>query len=152
MIRFPKISRSKNVSGPRKSGRRRLGVAAVEFAVIAPVLLGILFLMIESSRYLTALHATTGAAREVARQASVAGVDATAALTLAKDFMGDSNFKSTNVSVMIESKESAVSGLISYSATVTIPFADVSVVGDPFNLDVTEVRGQSAILAPGTTE
>ena len=145
-MRFSKL-KSRKI--PRHQKNQRRGVAAVEFAMVAPLLLTLIFLMIESSRYLTAIHATTGAAREVARQASVAGLDDAEALSLAQKFMRDSKFNSSRVAVTIESEElEEVPGLRFFEATVTIPFADVSVVGDPFNLDVTEVQGHSAMFMP----
>lgn len=140
-MKFPKLLRSKNASLST-----RCGVAAVEFAIVAPLLLLVLFLMIETSRYLTAVHATTGAAREAARLSGVAGADDTAALAQVKSFMSTSGFKTDSVKLVVESEETAVPGLRGFTATVTIPFSDVSVVGDPFNLNVTEVRGESAIM------
>ena len=130
---------------PHKCCRAPLGVAAVEFAIVAPVLLLILFLMVESSRYLTAVHATTGAAREAVRLSAITGADDATALARAKEFMTNSGFKSNSVKLDITSDATAAPGLTAFTATVTIPFSDVSVVGDPFNLNVTEVRGDSAM-------
>ncbi len=142
-MRFPKLHKSKHVSTTAHRG-----VAAVEFAIIAPVLLLILFFMIESSRYLTAVHATTGAAREAVRLVAVAGADETAALAQAKTFMENSGFITDRVNIDIADDTTGVPGLVSFTATVTIPFSDVSIVGDPFNLNVTEVRGDSAMVVP----
>lgn len=153
-MKFLKLRKSPKVSFPNGSKNDSVsthaprGVAAVEFAIVAPILLLILFLMIESSRFLTAIHATTGAAREAARLAAVTGADHTTALAGARQFMADSGFKTTSVSLEIDPDTTLVPGLISYTATVTIPFSDVSVVGDPFNLNVTEVRGSSTMLIP----
>lgn len=140
-MKFPKIRKPRNNSS-------RHGVAAVEFAIIAPTLILILFFMIESSRYLTAVHATTGAAREAARLSAVTGADHATALTRAKDFMEKSGFTTGRVKLEVQSDQTKVPGMVSHTATVTIPFGDVSIVGDPFNLNVTLVRGDSAMVVP----
>jgi len=139
-MKFPKITNSK---------KQRRGVAAVEFAIVAPVLLFILFGMVEISRYLTAVHATTGAAREVVRLAAVGGADSITALSVAKRFMEDSNFRSNSVTVEIEQNDiSGVRGLQTFNAVVSIKFSDVSVIGDPFDFGINDVQGHSAMLVP----
>lgn len=139
-----KISKLKK---QRRANRSR-GVAAVEFAIVAPLLLLILFMMIESSRYLTALHATTGAAREAVRLTAVAGGDSQSVTDLAKKFMEQSSFKTESVAVTVETTDSGVAGMQTYTAVVSIDYSDVSVIGDPFNFSISKVRGYSAMLAP----
>jgi Flp pilus assembly protein TadG len=55
----------------QKSSRRR-GAAAVELAFVAPILLLMLFVLIEASRLVMVQHAITNIARESARQATLA--------------------------------------------------------------------------------
>ena len=82
------------------------------------------------------------------RLVAVAGADETAALAQAKTFMDNSGIITDRVNIDIADDTTGVPGLVSFTATVTIPFSDVSIVGDPFNLNVTEVRGDSAMVVP----
>jgi len=141
----------KNYSNPpkrRSSPQNRAAVAAVEFAVVAPFLILIIFMMIESSRFLTATHATTAAAREAARVSAVSGASNEEATQVAKDLIAASYFDTETVEVIIEASDSSVSGMKKYSCKVAIDFEAVSVIGDPFNLGVAKVKGHSAMLAP----
>ena len=104
-------------------------------------------MMVEASRFLTSLHATSGAAREVARLVAVADVDQATAEEQARNYMELSFFSSDSVTVDITDEPSSVDGFNLVSIVVTIDYSDVSVIGDPFNLGVTEVRGFSAMLS-----
>ena len=127
--------------------RNRLGIAAVEMAIVAPLLLLLIFMMVEASRFLTALNATAGAAREVARLVAIGGVDQSTAEQHARDVMEHSLFNSDTVRVEITNEASSVEGFNLVSVEVSIDFSDVSVVGDPFNLGVTEVSGFSSMIS-----
>ena len=136
----------KTVGSQRPAKRNRLGIAAVEFAIVAPVLLALIFMMVEVSRFLTCLNATAGAAREVARLVAVAEVSDATALQHAKDVMEHSYFKTDTVKVVITNEASDVSDFNLVSVVVTIDYSDVSIIGDPFNIGVNKVRGYSSML------
>ena len=127
-----------------KSNRK--GVAAVEFAIVAPLLLLMIFMMVEASRFLSSLHATAGAAREVARLIAVNGVDISTAEEHARLVMENSLFRSVSVTVTVDNAPSLVPDASIITVTVTIDFSDVSVIGDPFNIGVVDVRGTSSRL------
>ena len=133
-----------------KTRTRRDGASAVEFAMIAPMLLLLIFGMVECSRFMMALHATTGAARVAARAATVRHASEEDIASAAIDYLKASSFKTDSVEVFIEESESSVSGMIGVSCTVTIPFSDVSVIGDPLNLSVDKVSGNSSTLTEGS--
>jgi len=59
---------------PRSLARRDLGAAAVEFALVLPLLLLVIFGLIDFGRLLNTQIKVTEAAREGARAATVAGV------------------------------------------------------------------------------
>jgi len=128
--------------------RNRNGAAAVEFATIAPLLILMIFLMIEASRYLMALHATTGAARAAARATAVAGASLTDATTIAQNYMSASSFDSETVTLNVDTTPSTVENLDRISCTVSIDFSDVSLIGNPFSIGANSVIGNSAMLAP----
>ena len=129
------------------SKQERLGIAAVELAIVTPLLLLLIFMMIEASRFLTCLNATAGAARETARLVAIAGVDEATAEQHAKDVMEHALFKPDTVKIQITNEASSVPDMNLVSVEVSIDFADVSVIGDPFNLGVTVVRGYSSMLS-----
>ena len=141
-------SRTRSNSGFAKaSNRNRMGIAAVEMAMVAPILLIMIFMMVEASRFLTSLNATAGAAREVARIVAVTNASQSTADQLAKDIMENSLFSPTTVKVVITRKDSGVTDMKMVSVVVSIDYKDVSIIGDPFNLSVTKVRGYSSMLA-----
>jgi Flp pilus assembly protein TadG len=59
----------------------RRGAAAVEFAVVSPIVFVILFVFIEFGRYVLAVHALEEAAREGCRAAVLRGATASAVQT-----------------------------------------------------------------------
>ena len=144
-MRLKSRTRRTTVSA-KTSNRSRFGVAAVEMAIVAPLLLLLIFMMVEASRFLTSLNAIAGAAREVARLVAVSGVDQETAEQHAKDVMEHSLFRSDTVEVEITDEPSNVPGMNLVSIEVSIDFEDVSVIGDPFNIGVAEVRGFSSRL------
>lgn len=144
---FKKTPITKLARRTSERGNRR-GVAAVEFATVAPLIILMIFLMIESSRYLMALHATTGAARAAARATAVGGVSLSEATTIAQNYMSASSFSSDSVTLEVDTEPSAVADMDQISCTVRIDFAAVSVVGDPFSIGASSVAGFSAMLSP----
>jgi len=128
--------------------QNRSGVAAVEFAIVAPLLLLILFGMIETSRFLSARHAVTGAAREVARRVAVTGADQATAEQVAREFLDRSGFSTDSVEVFQEPLPSEVPNMRLVTVDVSISFNDVSLVGDPFNFAAARVQGFSSMLGP----
>ena len=63
---------SRHRAGRQRCSARRSGAAAVEFAVIAPVLFTLIFGIIEFSRVLMVQHTLVDASRDAAREASLA--------------------------------------------------------------------------------
>ena len=135
----------KRVRNRRVDARR--GAATVEFALVAPLLFLLIFLMFESSRFLMGLHATTGAAREAVRIYSVRG-DEASARSAAEQFLRQRSFNVENLVVKFEKLDSDVPGMEISECTVQVDYEDVSLVGDPFNLGASHVRGYSSMLTP----
>jgi len=145
---FSLLRRTKRNRCKSKSRVARLGVAAVEFATVAPLLILMIFLMIEASRYLMALHATTGAARSAARATAIAGVSESDATQIARNYMQASSFAPDTVTLDISNDPTTVENMTQVLCTVTIDFDAVSVIGNPFSIGATSVTGRSAMLAP----
>ena len=128
----------------RRVGSRR-GASAVEFAIIAPVLVAVAFGMIESSRGLMAVDAISGAAREVARFAAIREADQSELEDLASEYLAKSNFQTDSVEVLFEQSPSSIDDVDNISCTVTMTFADVSLIGNPFGF--TTVRGHASTMS-----
>ncbi len=124
----------------------RNGAASVEFALVAPLLLVLVFGMFEASRFLMGLHAATGAAREAVRIMAVAGEQSTAE-SVAVDYLRRSSFDVGEVNFDFVTSESSIPGYQNIECTVEVDYADVSLIGDPFNIGASHVRGYSAMLA-----
>ena len=133
----------------RNRSKQREGASAVEFAFVAPVVLILIFGMVELSRFMMALHATAGAAREATRAAVVTGATESEVRDVALNFMTVSFFRTDSLTVDIDRRPSAsVAGMDTVTCTVTIAFADVSVIGDPFSFlnTVENVSGRASML------
>lgn len=139
--------KSSGVRARRKFAKRfhaREGAATVEFALVAPLLFLILFMTIEASRFLMSLHSVAGAAREANRVFAVRG-DQDAAQQVALDYMQRSFFRIQDLDVTFATEPSNIEGFEVLSCEVEIDFEDVSLISDPFNLGVQEVRGFAAM-------
>ena len=130
----------------RKFRDNRRGAATVEFALIAPLLFFLIFMMFEASRFLMGLHATTGAAREAVRSFAIQGDETTARL-VAVQYLRSSSFDVDEVKVDFTTSPSGIAGMENIECSIEIDFKDVSLVGDPFNLGAEHVRGFSAMMA-----
>ena len=125
----------------------RTAAVAVEFAVIAPVFILLIFMMIEGSRFLQATDAVQGAAREASRAAAIFGHESPICSELALTFLEHSALDTTTANIAFETESSTVDGYEVVKCTVEIDYSDVSLIGDPFSLAVSKVTGRSAILA-----
>ena len=123
----------------------RQGASAVEFALVAPLLFFVIFMMFEASRFLMGLHATTGAAREAVRVFSVRG-DEMAARTAAVDYLRRSTFNIDDVIVTFENSASDTPDVQNVSCVVEVDYSDVSLIGGPFSLGEGPVRGFGAMM------
>ena len=130
-----------------KSKSDRCGAAAVEFAVVAPVLVLLTFSMMEGSRFLQATDAAQGAAREASRAAAIFGPNCPSCQEIAEKFMNNSGFPSDNIEVIQRTEPVSVPGYHLIEYTVRIDYSDVSLLGNPFSFNVTRIEGHSAILA-----
>lgn len=131
----------------RRKRAQREGASAVEFAVIAPFLIILIFGMIECSRILMALHAATGAAREATRAAIVQDATDEQVRETAVAYLETSAFNGTNIQVVRNEALSSVDGMRVVSVRVTMSFDDVSVLGNPLSLNINGIVGNAAMLA-----
>lgn len=115
--------------------RKRLGAAAVEFAIVAPVFVLLVFGMIEYGRMVMVQQIITNASREGARKAVLDGATATDVQTTITNYMagGGITVASSNITVSPNPPSSAASG-DPVTVTVALPFTQVSWLPSPMFL------------------
>ena len=107
------------------------GAAAVEFAVVSPVLILFLLGIIECGRMVMVQQALTTAVREGARSAVVEGTSASAAVETVESFLAAVGIHGTQISVS-PNNTSAVTHGEPITVAVAVPFKEVSWLPNPF--------------------
>jgi len=113
--------------------RNRKGVAAVEFAVVAPVLFLMILGMIELGRAIMVQQVLTNASREGARVAVLDGTAGTEVHNAVDSYLGRASI--TGASVTVDPTEPSTAGYgAPVTVTVQIPFSQVSWLPSPIFL------------------
>lgn len=142
MNTLTKINRTR-----RRSQRR--GAAAVEFAIIAPVMLTFTLGLIEISRLTMVKESAVQATREGAREAIRPA--ATAADVIAQVNQELALMSITNANVVVEPSvlESAPPGSL-VTVRVSVPIAAISWAGDYFTFAATDVVAETVMRREST--
>ena len=102
------------------SGRDRRGVAALEFALVAPMLILLMIGIVVYGGWFWMAHSVQSLASEGAR-AAIAGLDPTERATLARSFVGgqvgDLGLRADRASVEVESTASVIRVNVVYDAS-----------------------------------
>ncbi|MBC7856036.1 MAG: pilus assembly protein [Pirellulaceae bacterium] len=123
----------------RKFGRpsrgKRLGAAAVEFAVVAPLFFLLVFGMVEFGRMVMIQQVITNASREGARKAVLDGATSSNVKSSVVTYMsnGGVTIATSNVTINPTDPASAVAGS-PVTVTVSVPFSQVSWLPSPMFL------------------
>lgn len=125
-------------TGPRRttSATAPRGIAAVEFAIVAPLFLILMLGVIEYGRMLVVQQVVTEAAREGVRAAVCSGARTSDATTAAFDRLAASSITGATVTVNPSPPGGAANGQ-PVSVTVEVPFAAVSWLHSSAALDAT---------------
>jgi len=113
--------------------KKRLAAAAVEFAVVAPVFLLLVFGMIEYGRMVMVYQILTNASREGARAAVLDGATTSSVTTSVNTFLTDAFISGATVTVSPNPPSGAQYG-DPVTVTVSIPFSQVSWLPSPMYL------------------
>ena len=113
--------------------KKRLAAAAVEFAVVAPVFLLLVFGMIEYGRMVMVYQILTNASREGARAAVLDGATTSSVTTSVNGFLTDAFISGATVTINPNPPSSAHNG-DPVTVTVSIPFSQVSWLPSPMYL------------------
>ncbi len=122
----------------------RRGAAVVEFAIVAPVLLLLVFGMIEYGRLVMVQQVITNATREGARQAVLDGATTTGVTTIVNDFLTASRVNGAVVTVTPSPPSSAAFG-DPVTVSVQVPFSQVSWLPTPMFLSTTTLSATTVM-------
>lgn len=129
----------------RRSSNRR-GVAAVELAVVAPLLVMILFGIIEFGRMIMVQQILTNASREGARRAIIEDATHVEVQQLVSDYLSNASIDNAIIAITPADLSNVGFG-DPVSVTVAIPFDDVSWAGSAWFLEGTVL--ESATIMQG---
>jgi Flp pilus assembly protein TadG len=115
--------------------RTRIGAAAVEFALVAPVFIVIVFICIEFCRLNMIRNLTNDAAYFAARNAMVPGATADEAIAAANEVLGYMNTQGATVIINEEAGLNEDSEVV--SVTVNVPVSENSFLVPQFTGDMT---------------
>ena len=133
--------RSFNVHKMSRSYRKQRGAAAVEFAVVAPVFILLIFGMIEYGRMVMVQQMLTNASREGARRAVLEGATEDDVRTVVINYLTPANIPVTNSDITIQIGDPAATAALSSAefgdpihVSVGVNFGNVSWLPSPMYL------------------
>lgn len=113
--------------------QNRQGAAAVEFAMVAPVFVLLVFGMIEFGRLVMVQQVLTNASREGCRLGVLDGATTAEVTTAVNNYLTGAQVSGATVTVSPNPPSSAVYGQ-SVTVTVSVPFSQVSWLSTPMYL------------------
>lgn len=130
----------------RAGGRRRRGSVAVELAVMAPLMFTMLFGIIEFGWLFSVRNALINAAREGARLGAIAGTTSADIHDRVMEYLTPMGLASkVSVAITEPTDEDPV-----VMVDITVPQADVSLLGDFFGFETGMVEGVASMRREGT--
>ena len=112
-------------TGSRLAQRNRRGAAVVEFAVVVPIFLTLVFGMIEYGRMVMVQQIITNAAREGARVAILTTATTSSVTSTVTTYLTNVSITGETVTVSPNPPTSAAAGT-GVTVTVSIPYSSVS--------------------------
>ena len=132
------------------SFRKQRGAAAVEFAVVAPIFVLLLFGMIEYGRMVMVQQMLTNATREGARRAVLDGTTMADVKTTVNDYLTSGSITVNDDEITVTPDPSAASFGDPVTVSLTIPFTRVSWLPSPMflgsaNMSATSVMRRESV-------
>lgn len=134
-------------SSKRLLAKHRRGVAAVEFAIVAPVFFLLVVGFIELGRGLMVQQVLTNASRVGARQAIALHTSASEVETVTKEYATGASV--SGVSVSVSPDPSAATAGDEITVRVSIPYADVTWIPSPWFMGATTLEAESIMRKEG---
>jgi Flp pilus assembly protein TadG len=133
--------------GPRvEKPRVRCGAAAVEMAIVAPVLFLFIIGIIEFGRVFMVQHVLTNASREGSRRAVIEGASVSEVESLVKNYLEQTSVKGASITVSPDSLKDVGFG-DSVTVTVSVSYSDVSWLPAPRFLKETSLSATTVMRA-----
>jgi Flp pilus assembly protein TadG len=130
--------------GDLKHRKKRKGAAAVEFALVAPVFVLLVFGMIEYGRMVMVQQVITNASREGARRAVLDGATATDVSSTVTTYLTNGAVSGATVTMNPTNPATVVAGN-PITVTVSVPYTAVSWLPAPFFLGNTTMTANSTM-------
>ena len=127
-----------------RSKVRRLGAAAVEFAIVAPLFFLFVFGIIEFGRVMLVKNVITNASREAARVAVIDGATSTEVEQVARKYSEAGTVADVTVTISPSNLSTATQGT-PITVTVSVNFNDVSWLPTPAILKDLSVSGKTTM-------
>lgn len=138
-------------SRPRRqtsSGRRvRRGNATVEFAVVAPIMILMVFGIIEFGRVMLAQQVLTNSSRVGARLASMPNQTSATVTQAAQEYADGASVPGVTVTITPDPTSALAGDLV--TVNVSVPFNDVSWLPSPFFMGGQVLEGESVMRKEG---
>jgi len=128
----------------RTCRRNRRGAAAVEFAVVSPVLFLLIFGMIEYGRMVMVQQVITNASREGARKAVLDGSTTSDVTTVVSNYLTSANISGATTTVSPSPPSNATYGG-TVTVTISVPYSSVSWLPHNFWLGSKTLTATSAM-------
>ena len=132
----PEITRALSISFENARPRlrkKRTGAAAVEFAIVLPVFVLLVFGMIEYGRMVMVQQVITNASREGARRAVLDGATSSEVQSAVSTYLTNASVNGGSCTLNPANPASAASG-DPITVTVSVPFSSVSWLPSPMYL------------------
>jgi Flp pilus assembly protein TadG len=120
------FSRSKKLIGRRRNPNRRRGAATVEFALVSPLFILLLFGMIEFGRMTMVKQVIINASREGARQAVVEGATSEKIKDVVETYLTASHVPIDRDDIEISADPATVNSGDPITVRVWVPYEEVS--------------------------
>ncbi len=143
------VNRCRPRSRPRSATRDERGVAVLEFVLLVPVFLLMVFFVVGLGRLGQARENIDGAARDAARAGSIARTadDArTAAETAASDALASHNLTCADLAVNVDTGDFRAGGWVRVDVSCTVTMADLTGMWTPGSKTMT-ARGLAVVDA-----
>ncbi len=127
------------------SFRKQRGAAAVEFAVVAPIFVLLLFGMIEYGRMVMVQQMLTNATREGARRAVVDGTTVDSVKTTVKDYLTSGNITVNDNEITVNPDPTTAASGDPVTVSMTLPFSRVSWLPSPMFLGSANMTATSVM-------
>ena len=131
----------------KKCTAMQRGVAAVEFAIVAPVFFILLMGMMEMGRALMVQQVLTNASREAARTAIVGTASGSSVTTAAVTYA--TNAKVNGVTAVVSPDPATAAPGSTVTVTVSVPYSNVTWVPLPKYLKTATLSAQTAMRKEG---